>query len=164
MNRTVLVEGIVLLIASFVAIAEGVGLFMYRDARTLFDPIGPGAYILILGTLLMVAGFAHLIVNSKNIDMDKAATSREMKKRMINMIAVFVTYILLIYFIGYFLASIVFFLLIFRVVGVKSWPITIFSTLFLAVSFYICFVYFARLIFPDTIFPIPLLSQYFPFL
>lgn len=157
MNRRVLVEGILLLIFSFVCIVEGLHLVIYKDPYTLFDPIGPGFYILIISILLMAVSFVHLFVNyKKNIDMEKVAISREMRKRMINMIAVFAIYILLISFIGYFLASIIFFLLIFRVVGIKSWSITILLTLLITVCFYTLFVYFCRLVFPRGIFPIPI--------
>jgi len=157
MNRKVLFEGILLLIFSFVGIGEGIHLVVYKDPYAIFDPIGPGFYILIPSIILMAIGFVHVFVNyKKSIDVEKVAISGEMRKRMINMIAVLATYILLMNFVGYFLASIIFFLLIFRVVGIKPWPITIFLTLLLTVCFYTLFVYFCHMVFPRGVFPIPI--------
>jgi hypothetical protein len=157
MNGPILFEGILLIIISFVAIAEGIRLVAYKDAGVLFDPLGPGFYILILSTLLMVVGFLHLIINyRKNIDIEKATTNREMKKRMIHIIAALAIYISLIYLIGYFGASIIFFLMIFRILGMNSWPVTILLSLLFTACFYILFVYFGRVVFPLPIFPIPI--------
>lgn len=157
MNRTVLVEGILLLVFSFVCIFEGIHLVIYKDPHTLFDPIGPGFYVLTLSTFLMAVGFVHLIVNyKKNLDTEKVTISREMRKRMINMTAVLAIYILLINIIGYLLASIIFFLLEFRIVGIKSWPISIILTLLFTACFYVLFVHYCDMIFPHGIFHIPI--------
>ena len=63
MNRGVFAEGILLISISVAAMAEGFILYRYKDPYTLFDPIGPGLYILALGILLLAVGFAHLAVN-----------------------------------------------------------------------------------------------------
>ncbi|TRZ51588.1 hypothetical protein D4S03_04930 [bacterium] len=157
MNRTVLIEGTFLFIISIVSIVEGIRLVIYKDPNTLFDPIGPGLYVLIISILLMVTSFTYFIGNyKKNIDTKKDATNNEMVQRVIYMTAAFAAYIFLIYFIGYLLASIIFFLLEFRIVGIKSWPISILLALSFSAFYYVTFVYFCDMVFPRGIINLPI--------
>jgi hypothetical protein len=156
MKRTVWIEGIFLLVISFVTIAEGLKLSIYKDADTLFDPVGPGFYVLILGTLLLVVAFFHLKVNyKKNIDMARVPIAIELRKKKMLVLATLAGYILLIYFVGYLFASIAFFLMMFRMSGIKSWLTIILFALLFTAFFYIFFIHYGRVMFPRPYFPFP---------
>ena len=84
----------------------------------------------------------------------KVSTSEEMSLKVFRMITTVVIYILLIYTIGYLLATIIFFLLIFRVVGFKSWFRNLLASIATSITLYIIFVRLLRLIFPrGVLFP-----------
>ena len=149
MRRTVLIEGILVLVISLGSMVEGLRLIAQRDPRTAFDVMGPGSYILFLSITLMAAGVVYFTVNyKKNLRMEKVAVNKEMRIRVISMIVVLVIYILLIGIVGYLVASIVFLLMEFRIAGVKSWSITIILSLVLSATFYMVFVQFANILFP----------------
>jgi hypothetical protein len=62
-----LIEGILITIFGLAALVEGVRLVIYKDPYVLYDPIGPGFYILALGAALMTAGIAHFIVKYRRL-------------------------------------------------------------------------------------------------
>jgi len=153
MKRTALIEGILLLVISLVTMAEGYRLAIYKDPSALYDMLGPGSYVLVFGILLMIIGLAHLIVNyRRSLRVEKLVVSKEMRTRVISAIGVLVIYTVLINIIGYLLATIVFFFLELRVVGVKSWLTHVTLTFAFTAVFYIVFIHFGNMIFPRGIF------------
>lgn len=153
MKRTVLIEGTFLLAISIISIIEGLRLTIYKDPNMLYDIMGPGLYIFFVGIFLMIASIIYFIGNYKKIHIiKKIAINKEMTIRMISMIVVLVIYAFLINVVGYFFASIVFFLLEFRISGIKSWLITCILTLAFTAGYYIVFVQYCSMIFPRGIF------------
>ena len=153
MSRTLLIEGILLFFISIMGMAEGLRLIRNPDPIAATDAIGPGYYVLFVSIALMAAGLTHLIVNyRKYLCTETIAVDKEMRIRMIGVITILAIYILLIYMVGYLVASIVFFLLEFRIVGIKSWIFNVILTLSLTAVFYIVFVYYCSMVFPKGIF------------
>ncbi len=145
----VLGESVVLLFASLVTLGEGIRIIARRDPQTRLDVLGPGSYVLILGILLMAASLFYLVVNyRKALSSGGIAAPLKMRMRVMKTIGAMAIYVLLIYLAGYLVASIVFFLLIFKIVGVKFWPTTIILTLLLTFVYYVIFVHYADMIFP----------------
>jgi putative tricarboxylic transport membrane protein len=152
MMRTVLIEGILLLILSLTGMAEGFRLVIYKDPYTLYDPLGPGLYIITIGIGLMALGVVHLIVNYRKPSiMEKVPVDRKMKIRMMSTVTACAIYILLINIIGYLLATIIFFFLELRVEGIKSWPLVVVLSLVLSVLYYLVFVQCCSMVFPRGI-------------
>ena len=67
---------------------------------------------------------------------------------MVGMIIVLAVYIFLIDIIGYLFATMVFFFMIFRIAGFRSWLIIGGLSIGISVSFYLVFVYWLGMIFP----------------
>lgn len=152
MKRAVLIEGILLLAISFVCIAEGIRLITDTDPKAVMDRLGPGFYVLILGIVLVTIGIAHLLVNCREKpDVERSLINREMKVRMITMIMALVVYCLLIDLIGYLVPSVVFFLLEFRIAGVKSWATSVALAFVVTGGFYVIFLKYCNMIFPRGI-------------
>ena len=68
------------------------------------------------------------------------------------MVAIIALYIVLIQFLGYLIATPIFFLLMFRAVGVDSWRKNVTLTVILSAAYYFVFVYYCSVIFPRGIF------------
>ncbi len=149
MNRKVLIEGALFLFLSCLGIVEGLRLQSQGDAQAIQGPIGPGAYVLFPSLLLMITGFVYLFRNyrkRKALNGIKEKTGR--KVRVFGIILVLGLYVFLMDVCGYLLASVVFFLLEFRIVGIQSWTkIAILTGLVVAV-YYIVFVEFCSMSFP----------------
>jgi hypothetical protein len=150
MKRTALVEGIIFLVFSFAGIVEGLRLTIKRDPTTVAtDMLGPGYYIVFLGLALMVVGVVHLAVNyRKTADLQRVTIDKTMRTRLLASVAAIVMYIILITYVGYTVASIAFFGLEFRILGIKSWTLNAILTVSLTALYYIIFLYFCEMIFP----------------
>jgi hypothetical protein len=152
-NRKALIEAISVLSVGVVSTAEALRLIIYKDPYKLYDPIGPGVYLLALSVGLLIVGVCHLASNCRRPRMveREAETSGEMRQ-LLGAIAVLLLYIVLINITGYLVATGVFFLLDMRVSGVKSWRTDVIVTLFLTAIFYSLFVKVCELPFPRGIF------------
>lgn len=153
LKRTVLIEGIFLLVLSFVALGEAIHLISTVDPHAVIDAVGPGYYILFLGLALMATGTLHLIVNyGKGVAAAKVEVDMDLRKRMISMVLTLALYIFIIDFLGYLISTVIFFLLEFRVVGIKSWRSGIILSIVLTAVCYIVFVKYCNIVFPRGIF------------
>jgi len=152
MNRVVLIEGILVIAFSLVTMAEGLRLIIYKDPFILYDPFGPGSYVLVLSIGMMIVGIVHLIRNLRKLpDVEKVKESREMRMQLFGSIIVLVLYIFLIQIVGYVAATLVFCLLEFRVAGISSWRINLFAALILAGAYYVIFIELCGMLLPKGI-------------
>ena len=93
MKKRVLIEGILLLVISFIGLAESIHLVSDIDPHTVYDVLGPGYYILFVSLALMVTGILHIVVNyGKGVAPAKVAVDMELRKRMIGMILALALY------------------------------------------------------------------------
>jgi len=149
MNLKILIEGILVLVFGLVAMVEGLRLILYRDPYVLYDPLGPGIYILVLSLGLLAVGIVHFIANyRKPSGAGKVAASKKMRVQLFSSIGILALYILLVHFIGYAVATLTFFFLELRVSGVKSWRNNIILTLMFTIVYYVIFVKFFDMVFP----------------
>ncbi len=150
MNLKVLIEGILILVFSLVAMIEGFRLILSKDPYVLYDPLGPGFYILVLSLGLLAVGLVHFIANyRKPSGAGKVAASKEMRIQLFSSIGILALYILLVHFVGYGVATLTFFFLELRVAGVKSWRTLVILTLVLTIVYYVIFVRFCGMVFPE---------------
>lgn len=153
MDITVLIEGALIVVVSLVGMAEGLRLIIYKDPYVLYDPLGPGLYIIAISIGLLAIGVVHLFGYSKKLPtMERVPVDRKFRIRMISTVAVCALYIFLITIIGYLLATILFFFLVFRIEGIKSWPLTVVLSLVLSVLYDLVFVQYCRMVFPRGFF------------
>jgi hypothetical protein len=133
--------------------AEGLRLIIYKDPYILYDPLGPGLYIIAISIGLLAIAVVHLFGHSKKLPtMERVPVDRKFRIRMISTVAVCALYIFLITIIGYLLATILFFFLVFRIEGIKSWPFTVVLSLVLSVLYYLVFVQYCSMVFPKGFF------------
>ena len=152
MRIRLLIEGILLSVIGIVSFIEGLRLILYKDPVILYDALGPGDYILILGLVLIGVAVVHVIVNYRKPIMGKVQTvSKEMRTRMISIVVVIMIYTFLIDIVGYLGATIFFFLTEFRVIGIKSWRLNIILSIVLTGVYYIVFVQYGDMVFPRGI-------------
>ena len=152
--KTLLIEVLVLVIVGVLSIIEGIRLCFARKIQ-MYDVLGPGLYNVGMGSILIIMGLVYFLsqrgkylsAQKKSAEKDRGE-DREYKRMMISMIVVMIAYIFLMDLIGYLLASLVFFFLINRVAGFRSWLTNLGVTVLMTVSFYLIFVTWLGMIFP----------------
>lgn len=153
MKTRILIEAITLLVIGILSIIEGSRLTTQKNPQILYDVLGPGLYVVALGFFLMVTGIVHFFLDyRKTPGIKKVSVSKEMRNRLISMIVVYAIYTYLVGVIGYLVSTIIFFLLEFRIVGVKSWITNVIISLVAAAISYIVFVLYCNVAFPKGIF------------
>lgn len=145
-----------LLIISFGVLFEGIRLMRVTTKLTQ-DVMGPGTYIIILGGLLILGTLIHISSYSVHILRLKKKHLEEPHQRgatftVLAMVGIIALYVVLIQFLGYLIATPIFFLLMFRTVGVDSWGKNVALTVILSAVYYFVFVYYCSVIFPRGIF------------
>ena len=134
---------------SLLGIGEGLRLFIWKDPYTLYDPLGPGLYVVGVGLGLMVLGIVHLSVNHRRLSVEeKVPVARKMKTRVLLTVVTCVVYVVLIKLLGYLLATFLFFFMQFKVQGIKSWFSIVALALILSGLYFLVFVQYCSVIFP----------------
>jgi putative tricarboxylic transport membrane protein len=145
----VLVESMSLIAISLVGMTEGLRLVMYKEPNTLYDPLGPGYYALAVSTCLLAVGVAYLVSRLRNpVQTEVVPVDRRMKVRLACTVGACVIYVVLINLVGYLLASIIFFVIEFKIEGPKSWLSVVVLSLVVSGLYYIVFVKLCRMVFP----------------
>jgi hypothetical protein len=144
-----LVEGILLIAISLVAMAEGLRLVVYREPNTLYDPLGPGYYALAVSICLLAVSIAYLVTHFRNPPrVETVSIDRKMKVRLVSTVAACAVYVILIGIIGYLLATVVFFVLELKIEGLKSWFSVVVLSLVLSGLYYLVFVKLCHMALP----------------
>lgn len=149
-NKTVFIEGIVICAMGASSIVEGFRLINMEKIQ-LFDVLGPGNYNLGLGVVLLILGLIYLISHRRKGPVEGKIVEKGLRIKMISMIIILAVYSFLINITGYFGASIVFFILIFRTVGFRSWLFIIGLSIAISISYYMIFVRCLSMVFPRGI-------------
>lgn len=152
--RTLFIELLVIVIVGMLSIAEGIRLVLKKDLQT-YDVLGPGYYSVGMGSVLVIVGLVYFLTERKKVVsvekkplVGQSAGQKEYKKTMTSMVVVMIAYIVLMDLVGYLLATVVFFFLINRIVGFRSWLTNIGVTALMTAAFYLIFVTSLGIIFP----------------
>ncbi len=152
--KALLIEVFVVVIVGVFSISEGIRLVLAGKLHK-YDILGPGFYNVGLGTVLIIAGLIYFVSERKKAFRIEEKTAvkestgkSEYTKMMISMIVVMIAYIFMMYLTGYLFASFVFFLLINRIAGFRSWLTNLGVTVLMTASFYLVFVTWMGIIFP----------------
>jgi putative tricarboxylic transport membrane protein len=155
-KKITLIEAIALLMVSFGVLFEGIRLTK-ATSRVTQDVMGPGTYIvvlgglLILGTLIHIASYSVHILRLKKKHLEEPH-EREASFTVLAMVGIIALYAVLIQFLGYLIATVIFFLLMFWAVGIGSWGKNVALTVILSAVYYLVFVHYCSVIFPRGIF------------
>ena len=149
MKGTVLCESLLLCFFGIVSMVEALRLIIFKNPYVLYDTFGPGWFILLASIGFMITSAAYFFKNYKKTDGDNTAVAdQEATRTVVFAILAATIYIYSINFVGYTFATAVFFLLGFRIFGVKPWRKVALLTVLLTGIFYVTFVKFCAMIFP----------------
>jgi hypothetical protein len=152
LNKQVWTEGLITVAIGVLSLTESLRLIFFEPPPLVKDLLGPGNYLLLMSIGMLVTGIIHIYHHRRERTVAKEKSSKEMRIRLVSCFLTCALYLILINLIGYLIATIIFFLLMFRVVGIKSWPYNVVLSVFLSVAFYLMFVKFSSLVFPKGIF------------
>ena len=148
MNKAVWLEGLVLVAIGLVSVAESIRLVLHKDPHIQVDWLGPGYYLLALSIGVLATGIVYIFKHAKEPSVAREKTSREMSIRLIGSFVSCALYLVLIEVIGYLMATIVFFALMFRIVGIKPWAYNIVLSILFSAVYYVVFVTYFNMAFP----------------
>ena len=152
MNRKIWIEGLLLVALSLVGLAESLRLIFNKDTQMQYDLLGPGNYVLMVSIGLLVTGLIHIQHHlGEGESIEKEKTSKGMRIRLINSFVACAIYLILIDLIGYATATFVFLMLMFRIVGIKSWPYNFLLSVSLSLVSFMVFAKYCRMVFPRGI-------------
>ncbi len=151
MRRAKWIEGVFLIAISIFSITESVRLMLSRDPTILYDTLGPGSYLLFVSIGLLISSLMyiskHLIKEGPEVA-ERAETTGRMRLRVITSFIAYLVYVVLMDISGYSTATLVFFILMFRIVDIKSWTHNIILSASLTLAFYVIFVKYCNMAFP----------------
>jgi hypothetical protein len=147
-KRIVAIESMLFVVIGAVGMVEG--LRLSKQHVDLYRMLGPGVYIFVLSLSLAILGAVHLIVNyRRSLGAETVPASNTERMRMVGIVVFLCANIFLIELVGYLLASIIFFFAVFRILDVRSWRINIVLSLSRAAVYYVIFVRYFSVIFPE---------------
>lgn len=162
MAKKALVEGLILVGMGIMAIIECVRLAIRVGHPGHHDVLGPIGYALIIGIFLLITGVAYLFSQGREKPVIKEPAAGKESGALLKVAGVVGILTLsgfLMTIIGYLLASVVFFVLVSRVLGVKSWLFNIIYSVALALIFQLIFGNLLGVVLPqgyiDINIPIP---------
>ena len=154
MKRTALIEGCVLFLIGVCGLYGGLTSYVNRDARTQSSAMAPGMYVLFISVAVMLTALVYVFLTYKkvprrttSVNLDKAQAPW-MSTNVICVVSAFAIYAYLIQWIGYVVPTIIFLLVEFRLLGVKSWKRNIVLTAIVVAIFYVVFIKYCEMVFP----------------
>jgi hypothetical protein len=149
LNKKVLGEVLFILVMGIITMAEGLKLISIKDPAAIYDPIGPGLYLLVVSMMFIGGGIVHLVTNwRKSIGDQRVVVDKELRRKLISTIVNCAIYLLLISTVGYLVSTPIFFFLQFRIEGIRSWLRNLTLTFAISATYYLVFVKYCSLIFP----------------
>lgn len=152
--KAALIEVFCVLALGVFSISEGIRLVLAAKLHK-YDIIGPGFYSIGMGAVLIVAALIYFwserrktVKTEEKTAVEPSAEKSQYTKKMISMIAVLAAYLILMSLAGYLIATFVFFLLINRIAGYRSWFANVGATVLMTGCFYLVFVVGMGIMFP----------------
>jgi putative tricarboxylic transport membrane protein len=137
----IIVETIVLFAMSLTGIVQGVYLIRTPDPYALYDKVGPGGSLILISSLLIITLIVHLIRHRKDLSEEKREPTKEgTTRRLVRASVTIAIFIVLIDIIGFLPASMIFFFLILRFLGIQSWLRNAVLSIVFSLSIYLIFV------------------------
>ena len=141
-----------MLSVGFANLVEGIRLGRRADIQ-LYDVLGPGRYLIIVGSALTISGIFYLCsILLKKVEKEEIIPiSKAMRIKMLYVIGALSVYTLMISLAGYSISTGVFFILIHLIFEVKPWYKNIILSFFSTIFLWLVFVYWLHMVFPRGI-------------
>lgn len=137
----IIVEAIVILAISLTGIMQGVYLIRTPDPYSMYDEVGPSGFLIMISSLLIITMIVHLIQHRKDLSEEKRESTEKVNtRRLFYSIAITAIFIVLVDIIGFITASMIYFFLLFRFFGVRSWLTNTMLSIIFSISIYLIFV------------------------
>jgi len=153
-SRRIFFEGMLFLVIGLVNIAEGLRLSFSVRQPGIYDIVGPDRYSLVVGFALVATATIYILAHhkqkpeSKEPKMDDEGEGKNGSVKVVGIVGILTLYAILIPTTGYSLASIVFFLLILKILGVSSWIFILILSIGMTLVYYLIFACFLGIILP----------------
>ena len=136
----------------FANLVEGVRLSMRPDLQ-LYDVLGPGRYLVVVGSALTISGIFYLCsILLKRVEKEEIIPiSTAMRTKMLYVIGALAIYTIMISITGYLISTAVFFMLIHKIFEVEPWYKNIILSLLTTIILWVVFVYWLHMVFPRGI-------------
>jgi hypothetical protein len=156
-KRTLIAECTVLIAIAAIGLWGGIDSFLRSDARTQSSMIKPGMYVAVLSVALIVTALVYGYLAWRRVraapaPAAAASDAHAPKGAVWPVYAAIVGYSVLIPVLGYPIATVLFLVAAFRLLGVQSWPRNVVLSLVVTAVFYVLFVHYAEMIFPRGVF------------
>lgn len=153
MKRRELIEGIVILCMGFMTLIEGIRLTIVKDVHSVEDIVGPGRYLIFLSLFMITIAAIYFISQYRSARIGSIDVKKVESKvlKTLSIILVLIIYIVLLYLIGYLWSTLIFFILMHRVMGFKSWILNIVVSAVITLFMHGLFVTFLGMIFPHGV-------------
>jgi hypothetical protein len=155
MRIRIIIETFIVFALGVFSIFDGIRLILGGKLR-LYDVLGPGNYNMGLGSLLVIVAIIYLALNLKNIRSKNIQIIEEVKEnvetyklKVVLMIACLVLYSITLNLFGLFLSSLIFFILMLKIAGLKSWRNSLIVGFIIASAFFIVFNKWLNVFFPE---------------
>lgn len=145
MSSVLLVETLFLLGLATFAIYDGIRL--KSIPLLVYDPIGPGWYLLIISSMLFLSSLCYFLINVKQkLPVEKHKLSLHFGP-VSQLLLLLVLYTAAVPIVGYTLGTIFFFVFSLRIYGAK-WTWSLLISLAFSAGFLLCFSVFAKIPLP----------------
>lgn len=140
-----------LLALGALAIREGIRLAMTMRQPGFYDVVGPDRYLLIVGSALILIGLIHIGSERERRKIQGWGEKDQSLTQVLWIVGGLALYVALIPVLGYLSASVVFFLLVMRVLGLSSWMVNGVLSVLMALVFQFIFGKLLGVILPPGI-------------
>lgn len=153
MLRRTMIEGGALVALGALGLVGALGSYLNMDPRMASSTLKPGMFISALSVGLILTGLAHgyggIRAAHANRRVDFHEEGRGIEGIVYVVFAAVALYAVAIPLIGYVPTTFAFLLVQFRVLGVRSWPVNLLSTLVVTACFYLVFIHYGGLAMPS---------------
>ena len=144
------IGGGVILGLGVMGLLEAWRLITERDPTVLYDPLGPGWYIMVVAGGAVLAGSTYLVAHLWGRQ-EETEIVEPVGFRLVATIGLSFLYAGSIYVFGYFISTILFLTLQYRVLGIESWVKAVPLGVLTASVLWLVFVHYSDMIFPPGI-------------
>lgn len=153
--KKAIIEATILVGLGLISIIEGLRLGSRLRQPGFYDVVGPDRYAIGIGALLVISGIIYFLSQLRRRTVtnepiaERGNEEKGMLFKVIGIVGILVLYAVLMPIVGYLLASIIFFLLVFKIFGVRSWRSNIIYSVVITAIYQVVFGNFLGVILPQ---------------